>query len=39
MNGTRPKSSVTKRINKANAKPRKEALLKALADAKKAAKA
>ncbi len=37
MNATRPKSKLFKRRNKAKAKVRKEVLLKALADAVKAA--
>jgi hypothetical protein len=36
MNGTRPKSKLFKRNNKAKAKLRKAVLLKALADAVKA---
>ena len=36
MNATRPKSKLFKRNNKAKGKPAKAALLKALADAKKA---
>lgn len=38
MNSTRPKSKLSKRNNKAKAKPRKAVLLKALADAKAAVK-
>lgn len=37
MNATRPKSKLYKRRNKANARARKEVLLKALADAVAAA--
>lgn len=37
MNGTRPKSKLFKRRNKANAKGRKQVLLQALAEAKKKA--
>lgn len=36
MNALRPKSKLFKRRNKAKAKARKQVLLKALADAKKA---
>jgi hypothetical protein len=39
MNATRPKSKVTKRVNKAKAKVRKAPLLAALAKAKAAKKA